>query len=400
MIQPERSDMHHTDNTITPATRLDYIDGLRGLAIAVVVILHAGIWSGLPSSGTTMMWLSMGRIGVDLFLVLSGFCLFWPLVASGTGVAKLDLSKYFRRRARRILPPFYTALAVWIIVAAVVNQWGGVPWWNQPFQTTFPLRGTDSLSDLAAHLGLVHGFVERYSHSFDGAFWALSLEWQFYFLLPILVWVARRWSVSHAFLLTVGVTFCFRLVVKFADFSLVFNPVWNETCLARWVEFGAGLLIAGVAAGKAEVPTWVRRLIGRGWFVAASVGVMIALTLWRGMFFLLPPMWGLACGVLVAHAAWHAGVIRRWLEFPPLVWLGTISYSLYLFHGSVFLLLTLPLTHIETSLTQRALFYYGPGIALAILAARISYRRVELPFSRPVPRLSEPRPVVPILKNE
>jgi peptidoglycan/LPS O-acetylase OafA/YrhL len=378
--------MPATPNRSASATRLDYIDGLRGLAIAVVLILHAGIWSGLSPTGSTMAWLSFGRFGVDLFLVLSGFCLFWPLVASGPGVAMLDLRKYIHRRARRILPPFYAALAVWTGVAALVHQWGGESWWHQPFQSTFPLRGADSFWDFATHLGLVHGFVTRYSHSFDGAFWSLSLEWQFYFLLPLLVWMARRWSIFHAFLLTLAVTFLFRLAVKLTDYSLVFNPVWNETCLARWAEFGAGLLIAGVAAGKAPLPPWLRSLAISGWFVAACLMAMVALTCWRGTFFLLPPMWGLAVGVLVAHAAWHAGKLRHLLEFPPLVRLGTISYSLYLFHGSVFLLLSLPLSRSETTATERTLWYFGPGLVLAIGAATIAYRLVEAPFTRPASR--------------
>ena len=175
--------------------RLAYIDGLRGLAVAGVVLVHARTWSAAGISW--LNFLSLGRAGVDLFLVLSGFCLFLPLVKQGDGsVRALNLREYIHRRARRICPPYYAALFISIVTCYLTFRFAGPSWWTEPFQNLFPLNSLSGVGNLVTHLTLSHGLINRYAHGIDGAFWSLSLEVQFYTLLPLLVWIARRYSLA------------------------------------------------------------------------------------------------------------------------------------------------------------------------------------------------------------
>ena len=128
---------------VVSQSRLEWIDGLRGIAVAVVIVFHAGVWGGIPNTNRLMHFLVYGRLGVDLFLVLSGFCLYYPLVKQGDGTTKsLNLKEYAHRRIRRIIPPFYAAMLCMVIASYLMYQFGGHCWWHQPFQDVFPLHGT------------------------------------------------------------------------------------------------------------------------------------------------------------------------------------------------------------------------------------------------------------------
>ncbi len=106
-----------------PRLRLDYLDGLRGLAALYVVMHHA--YYGLtaeaslpPLAAHLTYWLYLGRSAVDVFIVLSGYCLMLPIIRSGR--LSGGSGGFLRRRARRILPPYYAALGVSLLVIAVL----------------------------------------------------------------------------------------------------------------------------------------------------------------------------------------------------------------------------------------------------------------------------------------
>jgi peptidoglycan/LPS O-acetylase OafA/YrhL len=332
--------------------------------------------------------------------VLSGFCLFWPLVSKGPDRIKaLDLKDYAWRRAKRIAPPYYAAMLVCIVTAYITFRFGGSSWWHdhQPFQDVFPWRGIYTAKDILVHLFLIHGFFHSYTHSIEGAFWSLSLEWQFYWLLPILAWVARRWSVGLACLIPIFATLLFRVSVKSVDSSLVWVDVWNETALARWSEFGCGM-IAAAFIGGCLTPRWMsicRRVCG-GFCVLAFIAGMIAMALLRDNF-LQPVVLGVGCGMVVTYAEKQRSWFRTALEWKPLVGLGTISYSVYLVHGAVFQLMAVPLSRLQIEPNSRRLIFFFLGLPLVPGLSFVFFLIFESPFLKKSrssgKRIAEPQPV-------
>ena len=402
--EPEEADV----SSLKMLPRLAWIDGLRGIAIGVVLLCHAGVWAGIPAESGLSRWLALGRAGVDLFFVLSGFCLFLPLIhversVSSEGaqkfsvrVAPFNLRRYARRRFLRIYPPYFAALLLTICVSALVYRYGGAGWWKVPFQSVFPVSSKSGV-DVGAHLLLIHGFFPNYGHTLDGAYWSLSVEMQFYVLLPILVWLGRRYGVVRAIGIPILVTIVYRLVCKryFPDFLL--TEVGNEIGISRWAEFGAGMLAAyylkrsGALLAKRIVhPAVDPELLMLRSPEATSLPLITLVALvaaicierWRGQFFLLPLCWAAAFGLLIVLAGSELPMLRRVLSFRPLVKIGTISYSLYLLHGTVFRLMSILPSRAGWTLSMREIYFYGIGLPVTVLVSIAFYRCVELPFLR------------------
>ncbi len=363
--------------------RLACIDGLRGVAVLMVVLFHSSLWAAVGVNFSNFY--NLGRPGVDLFLVLSGFCLFWPMIDSDTKTVKpLNHAAYARRRYRRIAPPFYCALAFFTAAAFFVYRFGRLSWIyaGAPFQAAFPLHLGRFVLDLLAHLTFIHGFFKSFAHSFDGAFWSLSLEMQFYFLLPVLIWVARRYSVIAALTIPIVVSLLFRATAQIFNPAFLATYVGNEICFGRWAEFGCGMIAAywvAIAKHRHQTP----KADARFRFAYCTIAALVA-EHYCGTSWWLPFIWGLAGGVAVTYPLLYDGDVRRFLSRRWLVFIGTISYSLYLIHGTIYLLLTIPLTYWRDVNLRYCVFLIAAPL-LAIGAAYSFHLRFERPFmsSRP-----------------
>jgi peptidoglycan/LPS O-acetylase OafA/YrhL len=317
------------------------LDGLRGLAIAAVVGVHYFDW---PPGG---------ELGVDLFFVLSGF-LITTLLLEERGKGPISLRRFYRRRARRLLPALAVMLAFYLVAEAARGRdalkpvlLGGLYFANfvQAFQNPNPL----------AHTGLV-------------PLWSLSQEEQFYVVWPLLLLALMRRR-TLAWLLTILVALVvYRAVLVFggaSDWRVYFGPDTHADGLVG----GALLAILRLRHGLRSSP----RL--------ANVGLVV---FWLALFVqpFLPAWeaWGLpvaeaACVILVASAVAETPLGSA-LSARPLVWVGRISYSLYLWN------LALPVI-----VGSRNPWLMLP---LSVAAAYASFRFVEEPFRRRRPRGLEP----------
>lgn len=311
------------------AARLESIDGLRGLACLFVLLYHSCdifgkiAWPHLSLGGfplTQTRFFAYGYGGVDLFFVLSGFCLAYPIVSRPE--RSVDWKQYAINRVRRIVPPFWAAMllfmsfSLWIIHHNV-----------QPFAAQHVL-GWPGLRQVIYSFLLI-------SDSFNGSFWTLPVEWRWYFVLPILIWLWRR--IGGA-----GVLLCLIPVSLMSIFGLM--PSHQEklkflvTPLPTFMPlFGLGIWAASLAAGQ-EKQTWERQIIR-----LAPIGVIITLLIVAAFapmntppfdskwFLLRLTTWGPFCFFLVL-ATTQEGHTRRIFSWRPLVWAGTFSYSLYLIH--------------------------------------------------------------------
>ncbi|MFE0511299.1 acyltransferase family protein [Streptomyces sp. NPDC058964] len=343
------------------------LDGLRGLAALYVVLFHCWLlaFPGFPeNSGPSWLgWLMYGRLAVVFFLVLSGFSL--AISAARNGWRTGGVGRFLRRRAWRILPPYWAALALSLMVARFV-----VP---------------------ASHFGpptgktvLVYGLVAQdvfTAPTPNGAFWSIAVEAELYLLFPVLVLIRRRLG---AVVLLAGVTL---LVLTRGLAAPGGSPVeglnWLTPDLAP--VFVAGLVGAGVVAA----PERIRRL---PWHWLAGPAALPALALlvakgsvWTvGHFFWVDLAVAPAMTMLItAVATGRPAFLMRLLATRPMRSLGNFSYSLYLVH--------LPI--VMTVIRKIAPEYVSPGlptfwftlllaVPASVLGAWLFAELFELPFKR------------------
>jgi peptidoglycan/LPS O-acetylase OafA/YrhL len=359
------------------ARRLDYIDALRGFACLWVILCHVhGYWldnfrpHGLSATTLVTRIAGYGGKGVDLFIVLSGFCLYWPLVSKGRETRPFDLRKFFSRRARRILPAYYAALAVCTALVLVPIL--------QPYLVGRPITATDFVS----HLFLVQTFSAATTPAINGSFWSLALEMQLYLAFPLLLMIGRRWGLRGIIVFGVAAATVYQGVAWYVEHALhdgVTAGVMSRHLPARWLEFISGMVAATlVSRPAANHVRWAAILA----VVLLPIGIIDQpLGMPGGAF--SHALWGaIFAAAIVVLAKVSPPVFVNPARLGLLTRIGVVSYSLYLVQQP-FLLLTAPLVK---SLQLSALGNYAVAGAIGVPAmcgiAYAFYRAFERPFLR------------------
>jgi peptidoglycan/LPS O-acetylase OafA/YrhL len=157
--------------------RLDYLDGLRGIAVLLVLVFHvAERWPALAHDRLGYL-AGFGSRGVEVFFVLSGLCLAYPtLRARANGDRQpFDVRRYAARRIARIVPPYYAAIAVFAALSFTPLWRAAAAFAPHCLRATIPLRGT--IEELL--------FVDRAYPMHNLSFWSLAIEFRWYFLFPL-----------------------------------------------------------------------------------------------------------------------------------------------------------------------------------------------------------------------
>jgi len=321
----------------TPMQRVPALDGLRGVAILLVLTYHCFTH---PSGGF---------YGVDLFFVLSGFLITSLLIGELAQTGRVDLRAFYVRRARRLLPALMTFL---VVVALILVASPRV------------LVG-DVASVLFYATNIVRAAGDSHSLPLIGHLWSLAEEEQFYVLWPAaLLLMLRRWParLAPALVAILVALIGYRLGLLLSGAAhqrLYFAPDSHADPLI------VGCLLATI---------WrTRRLVVPGWIAALAaivLGTLAAVSMpYTGWSLAVGlPVVSVASAILTAAATDPSSVVARVLCFQPLVWLGLISYSLYIWQQLVFKLSG------ENGLI---------AFPSSILVAFISYRYVEARFRRP-----------------
>lgn len=365
-------DLSRTSATPRPAHRLD-IQGLRGVAVLLVVLFHAGIG---PRAGF---------VGVDVFFVISGFVIGRRLAEELDETDTVGLGAFYGRRIRRLLP----AMAIFTVVTAIATAAVLSPFGPQQFS----LRTGAAATVFAANVHLY-----RHTGYFDGAAdmnpflhtWSLSVEEQFFLVLPAMLagiwWLARRvtpgrsmravTTAAVATLTAASLVVCWLLTSDRASFGLEApERVAFFAMPTRIWQFGAGVLMA---------LSWERivRLGARHVLAAAAVGVcgllsvLIAATLLDPLA-AHPGRWAMVvvagtCGVLGTGV--RGSPAARVLSIRPLVALGDVSYGWYLWHWPMIVFAGVLWPNDSTVIVVVA--------AAALVPAVLSHRFVERPIMR------------------
>ena len=306
------------------SARLNGVDGLRAFAALWVVFFHIRAFSG-ARLGPLDLIARIGSTGVSLFLVLSGFCLYLPVVKGG---GRLRVGRFFRRRAMRLLPAYYVSLAAVLIVTTVAAGHLGLA----------RMSGPELAAQALAHMTMTHSLFPGTFYALNGAYWSLALEWQLYLGLPLLVIGVRRLGLGRVVIAVVAVNVVYRLGLQIAiddravaPNSLMATAVLPNLLPGRWAEFVFGMVAAHLYA-RGRVAHIVSRFAwGLLLLVPAAVltvGSPLEHILLGGVFFLL------LCVVLAG-----GNMISRLFSWRPLAALGVMSYSIYLVHQPIIVVL-------------------------------------------------------------
>jgi peptidoglycan/LPS O-acetylase OafA/YrhL len=368
--------MNETGNRNTLLYRPD-IDGLRAVAILSVLAFHLRPWR-VPG----------GFVGVDVFFVISGY-LISTIVFAEIASGRFSIVGFYERRVRRIFPALFVML---ILVTAVISYF------------LLPSELVDySKSVIAAATSTSNFYFWRHSGYFDAPFskpllhtWSLAVEEQFYILFPIFLVIARRFfpqRLKHAVVILFFASLTASVVaVSYsanAAFYMPYTRAW-ELLLGTVVALGFFPRIRFTPARNAA------SLMGMA-MIGYSALRYDSQTPFPGLAALLP-----CVGSALILGAGESGstLVGKALSWRPIVFIGLISYSLYLWHWPVIILNDLGLSvNFSEWLPHRGAFLHvvqKSNDIMQILAwfvlATLSWRYVERPF-RGYPRRIERRPL-------
>jgi peptidoglycan/LPS O-acetylase OafA/YrhL len=327
------------------------LDGLRGVAILLVVVAHA--------FDRRYAFFAGGALGVDLFFVLSGFLITTLLLEEWYAERGVSVRRFYVRRARRLLP----ALTVLVLAAAALEATRSTP-------STVIEHAVVRMSYLVNFFGAMDPSAvgPAFMH-----LWSLGLEEQFYLVWPLLLVALLRLRARPRHLL--WVLGCTVLFINLDRLAQVPTGDWRR--LNYLPDTHGDVIIIGCIAAI----IWSRRPVAisrKATLLAALVmAVMIAWFRETSTVYLLPiPLFALAAAVVLLAVMQPGSAAERVLRFPFLQGTGRVSYSLYLWHVPLIAAL-------------------GPvgGVAAAIPAALLSYRYVEQPFRRK--KVRQPRADIP-----
>ncbi|MDF5755012.1 acyltransferase [Spongiactinospora sp. TRM90649] len=347
--------------------RLAGLDGIRGLAALFVVLHHCYLLSypGFPvDNGPPWLgWMMYGHFAVGVFIVLSGFSL--AVAPARNGWRLGGVKRFAHRRLWRILPPYWPALAMSLIIA-----WTLVP---QPGESAPTAKSV-----------LVYGLLLQDvigSPSPNGALWSIAVEAQLYLVFPLLLLVVRR---AGAVVMLAAVT-----VVVAAVGALSASVAAIDALMRLTPQFAALFAVGVVAAGIVSAGDRVRNLPWH-WLALLAFLPVLALILvngsvWTvGNFFWVDLAIGPSVGMLLAAVATgRPRRLVRLLDSRPVRGLGSFSYSLYLTHAplvvAVSALVVVPITEPGGGRLAATL---GLALPLTLVVARLFAAVFELPFQR------------------
>jgi peptidoglycan/LPS O-acetylase OafA/YrhL len=358
------------------------LTALRGLAALWVFVYHAWVaaeprWMSLSLFGSEINltpYFSLGWIGVDVFFTLSAFLLTLPFaVARQRGTPTPPIGNYLQRRCLRILPAYYVQLLLVLAFIAIVEQRAGL-----------------TSAGFMAHLVLFLNLGPQPVPPLVGVWWTLPIEFGYYLLLPLLLPFMHGRRVWGLLVASIALTLAYRygMFLYAMDRPISSKVILIEQLPGHLDQFVLGSLAAvwiarqpdlgrSLDAGRARALT----LIG-----VALVLLLMHLLHWNsagywageGLLFCFHLFMGLAIALLVVGLCSDRHPDTRMLRTGPLVFLGTISYSFYLWHQWIlFRLLEQDWIDAPTPYLLPMLLLVG-GVA-SLITAWLSWRLIEQP---------------------
>ncbi len=378
--------------------RFESIDALRGIAALGVVFYHALWQSTAAVPNNFFRWpvkflqflSSFGYIGVFLFFVISGFCIHlqWARAQVNKQPHNIHFGSFWRRRIRRLYPPYVIAFALFMIMMAFTTGINVTHFF---------------IYDVVMHLLMLHNLDPHTCYSINGVFWTLAVEEQLYLGYFLLLFLRTRWGWGRTLVICAAARvgwFAFSHLI-WVEFG-VGVPV-PEGAATHWFTWALGAIAVEAALGLVKLPGWCRNLwLGGAAIVLASATSMILPNTQKDTFLhtfawmLMHPVWGLGFFILVNRVVhieqeWMRNVgaaagnirffnlarVKRTLVAAA-AFVGVFSYSLYLTHELVIMQSWWFITRKLPPVLNTLLIV----VPATVVFAWIFYRFCERPFMR------------------
>lgn len=329
------------------------IDGLRAISVLAVILNHAGI--GLFSGG---------YVGVDIFFVISGY-LITSIIVREIDLNNFSIIRFYERRIRRILPALFVLIAFTIAVCALIydaekfKEFGKSVVATTLFASNINFWRESGYFDAPSQLKpLLHT-------------WSLAVEEQFYIFFPLFMYLIFRFARKFAPIILIGVAV---ISLGFSIYTVSKDPstAFYLAHLRAWE------LLIGAILALHIIPESIRKTYGNIIGILGLIMILLPIFQYSGAtkfpgIAALPPVLG-AAFIIFSGINGEKSFTGRLLSLPPLVFTGTISYSLYLWHW--------PLIIFSKYYAIRALTTYElSGILVAvIIISTLSWRFIETPF--------------------
>jgi len=323
------------------ATHMHVLTGIRGWAALWVFLYHAWIFSDHPdlivrlgaNEFVLTPLVSLGGAGVSIFFVLSGFLLSLPFAKWQAGLRERpETTHYLFRRVMRVFPAYYAQLLILSLLAAWLPSQPGIDGWH----------------DWGRHLLMLFTPPPLGVTPINPVWWTLPIEFSFYLALPFLVFLLRF---ERGWLILPLALFCMwawrhAVTIWMADSSIQERVVASYQLPGSLDTFSMGMLAALLYVNRARLPRWLWSPALANWLAVSGLLLMLVAVYWlfysRGqywsdypIFYGWTPALALGTAAIIFAGANGGRLARALFGNPFMVFTGTISYSLYLWHHPI-----------------------------------------------------------------
>jgi peptidoglycan/LPS O-acetylase OafA/YrhL len=355
--------------TVTARSRIIELDGVRGIAILLVLAYHTSIRMPQEPATAAAYFVRLNTLswsGVDLFFVLSGFLICGSLIDSRN--TPTYFSSFYLRRACRILPLY------WVMLAAlyILNRFGVTETHQSLLPITYYLTFTQNISTF------IHGWGNSFSQT-----WSLAIEEQFYLTAPLIIWFTPQRLLRRVLLILV----CIAIMARSVYALNAFEPA---TSVYVMMPFRMDALLLGALAAMAlrepETRQWLQRNNATIYAILSllslAAGTMLIRKLGLGSMIVITGGFSVLASMYAVFLllALQEGPIRRICRAAILRKFGVLAYGLYLLHLAIpdFLLQAFGAHQLLTNWYDWAVFILSMGVVFAL--ASLSWRYFESPI--------------------
>lgn len=376
-------------NYVNSRPKFDYLDGLRGVCAVFVALYHAQLFTG---NGFQLEQLSIffkplsyiisfGHFSVAVFIVLSGFCLTIPVALSSEKQLRGGFVTYISRRAKRILPPYYIALLLVILLIFLI------PILRIPMNTAWDSKIPVTIGGVISHLLMIHNLNPDWVFKIDGPMWSVATEWQIYFFFPLLLLIWRKINLYASLAVSIVLG-----LIPYALFkSLGIAHPWYLGL------FGMGMGAAAITFS--EEPAFIKIkafLISKIFFYISLflMSLMLVISSFKNVHpiitetyvgfvisLLLIKFTSIEKNLFTKENGVEKPLFLKFLNHFLVVKLGTFSYSIYLIHAPLLALFNLIMIKTAAiSLEMRLAYMLMIAVPAAVCIAYIFHLFFERKF--------------------